>query len=87
MQSEKPKKGVTEKLSKIANVCKIEFRAPLKMMVDRTQKDMNAIAIITGSTAGHLPSIVPVTTSVFVGSRSTEFTWKYNHRSNMDKPE
>lgn len=81
MQSEKLKKGVTEKLSKIENVCKIEFRA------DRTQKVMNAIAIITSSTAGHLPSIVPVTTSVFVGSRSTEFTWKYNHRSNMDKPE
>lgn len=83
MQSEKLKKGVTEKLSKIENVCKIEFRA----LADRTQKDMNAIAIITSSTAGHLPSIVPVTTSVFVGSRSTEFTWKYNHRSNMDKPE
>ena len=70
MQSEKLKKGVTEKLSKIENVCKIEFRA----LADRTQKDMNAIAIITSSTAGHLPSIVPVTTSVFVGSRSTEFT-------------
>lgn len=83
MQSEKLKKSVTEKLSKIENVCKIEFRA----LADRTQKDMNAIAIITSSTAGHLPSIVPVTTSVFVGSRSTEFTWKYNHRSNMDKPE
>lgn len=83
MQSEKLKKGVTEKLSKIENVCKIEFRA----LADRTQKDMNAIAIITSSTVGHLPSIVPVTTSVFVGSRSTEFTWKYNHRSNMDKPE
>ena len=83
MQSEKLKKGVTEKLSKIENVCKIEFRA----LADRTQKDMNAIAIITSSTAGHLPSIVPVTTSVFVGSRSTEFTWKYNRRSNMGKPE
>ena len=70
MQSEKLKKGVTEKLSKIENVCKIEFRA----LADRTQKDMNAIAIITSSIAGHLPSIVPVTTSVFVGSRSTEFT-------------
>lgn len=83
MQSEKLKKGVTEKLSKVEHVCKIEFRA----LADRTRKDMNAIAIITSSTAGHLPSIVPVTTSVFVGSRSTEFTWKYNHRLNMDKPE